>query len=216
MVTLILWIFQVFSQQTMKFKVSDVIISVSYPAVAFCTLAIISAPDNKVLMCLFSALCHECGHLVAMKLYGVSVKEISVSLGDIAINTDESANSFTADVIITLSGVAVNFILFILFLLVWFLSEAYLFRDLAVANLCIGFFNILPISSVDGGNLLLLVLERHCSLNVSQKVISAVTAVFLIPLLVAGFLMLFAAKNNFSLLFAALYLLYIFVSKEIR
>ena len=56
----------------MKFKVRKTYIFVSFPAVAFCALAILSAPDSKVFLCLLSAFCHECGHLLAMKRYGVS------------------------------------------------------------------------------------------------------------------------------------------------
>lgn len=200
----------------MKFKVGKTFVSVSYPAVAFCSLAIVSAPDSKVVLCLLSALFHECGHLSAMYFYRVSVKEISFNLGDVSINTDETVYGFRADVVVTLSGVAVNFLLALISGVVWLLFESSILLDFAVANLCIGFFNILPLSTLDGGNLLLILLQRHFSISTSEKILSVITAVFLAPLLIVGFLMLFAAKNNFSLLFAALYLIYIFVSKEIR
>ena len=199
----------------MKFKLGNTLFSVSYPAVAFCALALISAKDNKMLLCLMSAFLHECGHLVALKKCRVNIKSISLNLGDISINTDETPCSLAAEIFVNLSGVASNFFLAFISGAVWLLSRLDLFRDFSVANLCIGLFNALPLGSLDGGNLLKIFLEKRFSLLTAERIISVLTAVFLLPLFVFGLLILFASDNNFSLLFAALYLLYIFVSKEI-
>ncbi len=200
----------------MKFKIRDTAVYVSYPAVAFFALAILSAPDIKVYLCLLSAVCHELGHLLAMKKYGFSVRAVSINLGDISIRSENSPCIFKAELTITLAGVLINFMLSVLSVILWYISKLFFFRDFAVANLCIGCFNALPLSSLDGGNLLVIALERRYSLKTAEKILTIVTAVFLLPLLIIGFLVLFSAKNNFSLLFAALYLIYIFVSKEIR
>ncbi len=200
----------------MKFKLGETYIFVSYPAVAFCALSALSAPDSKVFLCLLAAFLHECGHLLAMKKCGVSVESISVNLGDIAINAANTTCTFKTDVFITLAGVLANLLFALLSGTIWLISSNVFFRDFAVASLCIGFFNILPLSSLDGGNVLCLLLERRFTLKTSENIVSVVTAIFLVPLLIIGFLILFVAENNFSMLFAALYLIYIFVSKEIR
>ena len=49
-----------------------------------------------------------------------------------------------------------------------------------------------------------------------NKIVDILTVIFLVPLSVSGFIFIFNSSYNFSLLFAALYLISTLVSKEYK
>lgn len=200
----------------MKAKVFGVSVCVSFPAIAFLALALICDKKGTVFLCLVSSFLHESGHITAMKLKGARLKSVAFNLGDVAINADCSNISYSADIFITLSGVAVNLILSLLSLTLWFMCKAEIFYNLCVVNLLIGVFNLLPVRFLDGGQLILLFLKKHFLPRFCEKVVDVLTVVFIVPIGIAGLIFIFNSSYNYSLLFAALYLICTLVSKEFK
>ena len=95
---------------------------------------------------------HEFGHLIAMKIKRERVSGITFYGGGIKISREKQSGS----VLVILGGVAVNFTLAAICL---FINDSYV-NIFGVINLVIGLFNMLPISCLDGKQLLDLMLLK--------------------------------------------------------
>lgn len=98
-----------------------------------------------------AALCHEVGHLAALRLFGMHVEGISFTCFGVEIQADTRYLSYGKEIFCTLAGPAVNLLLALIFARV---STDYL---LSGANLLQGIFNLLPVSGTDGSRALHLV-----------------------------------------------------------
>ena len=95
---------------------------------------------------------HECGHLIAARVLGVDIKNVTVQWKGICIV--RHCGPPLKNLFISLSGPLVNFIL----ILTWISSPLFGF-----ANLCFAFFNLIPIEGSDGARAL------ECWEQVQQK-----------------------------------------------
>lgn len=101
-------------------------------------------------------LLHEYGHVLGAKFYGINTRSVTMlPLGGIA-SLERMPKDSTQELVIALSGPAVNFILGIwslpFALLTWGLTDFFLM--FAVVNGVLLFFNLLPIFPMDGGRVL--------------------------------------------------------------
>lgn len=85
-----------------------------------------------------------------------------------------------------------------------------------MANLCTGLFNMLPVMSLDGGQLMYVILCRKFSEKSAEKIINITAVIILFPLTVLGFMLLLNSKYNFSLLFVCSYLIASLLCKNNR
>lgn len=183
-------------------------VDISYPSLALIALIVILNINTGYLLCFFSVLIHECGHLLAMKLCGLSPKGIKISLFNIVIaEKDRHCAKFFSDIAVTTAGPLAN--------IVTYLVTLPFNATFASVNLLIGLFNLLPAASLDGGQLLYLLLSKRFSSEKSAKIVDIVTLIATVPLFFIGILMLLNSRYNFSLLFLSLYLiLSIFIRKD--
>uniref|UniRef100_UPI0002DC4984 site-2 protease family protein n=1 Tax=Ruminococcus bromii TaxID=40518 RepID=UPI0002DC4984 len=87
---------------------------------------------------------------------------------------------------------------------------------IAMANLCTGLFNMLPVMSLDGGQLMYVILCRKFSEKSAERIINITAVIILFPLTVLGFMVLLNSKYNFSLLFVCAYLIASLLCKNNR
>jgi len=200
----------------MKAKFFGVDVYFSFPAVAFLTLAVLCDKRGTVLICLLSSFLHELGHIAVMKITGAKLKAVNFNLGDVAINADLSMLSYKAEFLVNIGGVAVNFMLSILAFLLYAMFKADFFRDLFISNILIGAFNFLPVRYLDGGQIILILLQKRFSVKLSETILNVLTVCFMLPVGICGLLFLFNSSYNYSLLFAVLYLICTLVSKEFK
>ena len=199
----------------MSFKFRHLCVEISFPLVALMTAVIIFDTSMSVMICFASVIAHETGHLLAMKHFGSYPQKIKLTLFDIAIiDCKKTTRSNKAELIITLAGVTVNFILVIIsYFLINIFQNPYIemFLD---TNFTLGLFNILPIDSLDGGQALFILLSMKFSPFTSMKILNIISFMILIPVAVMGFLVLLQSKYNFTLLLTALYLIAIILLKN--
>ena len=200
----------------MRFKLLSTEVIISYLLICLSAICIIMGILKEYICCLFAVIIHETGHLIPMYLYGYSPDKITITLFEISIfDKFREKRTFKENLIIIFSGPFANFICFIPFYLLYLFSNK-IFMPFAFANLSVCLFNLLPVMSLDGGQLLYLILSRHLSDRISEKIINAVTFIFLFPLAALGFLLLFSSKYNFSLLFICVYLIFSLVCRNNR
>ncbi len=170
---------------------------------------------NLMLVGMFSALLHELGHFFMMQIKGHRIEEVNIGFFTVDIvDRDRNFGSFTDKFLILISGSLFNFIICLIFFIFFYFTEFSTFKSVAYVNLFIGILNLLPISSLDGGQIFYNLVLRFFSIRTTDIICSCVSFVFLFPLSVIGFLTLFKSRYNFSLLFICLYLIYILLSRK--
>lgn len=119
----------------------------------------------SLLFCIF----HELGHLLLMFVFGIRINEIKFYGAGIKISADNlEALDISKRATVYLGGCITNF----LFAGFFFVIGS---QDLALTNLIIGCFNLLPISYFDGGKLLELILPKQ---KLARKAVSCVCSAF--------------------------------------
>ena len=115
---------------------------------ALLALSLLAGAGEVLPLVLVSALCHELGHLAALRLAGARVERIRLTAFGAEIRADTRRLSYPKEIACTLAGPAVNLLL-ALFFARWAVNYA-----AAGANLLLGCFNLLPIPALDGGRAL--------------------------------------------------------------
>lgn len=200
----------------MKFKIGKTDVSISFLMICLASLCIIMGVFQNFLLCAFAILIHETGHIITMHLFGYSPSKIVISLYEIQI-ADNSRQKRTnkQNFLIIFFGPFTNFVCFIICYLLYLFCNA-IFLPFAVANLSICVFNLLPVMSLDGGQMLYILLLKKHSETFAEKAVNVITFIFLFPLAAVGFLLLFNSEYNFSLLFVCIYILLSLVCKNNR
>ncbi len=103
---------------------------------------------EKTFVCvMLSALAHEMGHLFAMKISGSKVSNFTFGFFNFNIKYNKYKTSYKTDIFISFSGPFFNIAFGVLSLLLGY-------TELFYANMSLAFLNLLPIDSLDGGNIL--------------------------------------------------------------
>lgn len=190
----------------MRFKLFSIELYISYTLLCLAAVFIITDSFQSYLCCLCAVIIHETGHLVAMKYCACLPQKIKVSLFEVSIiGSNRQQKTLKENILIIFFGPFFNFICFILFYLLYLFCNP-VFKSLAYSNLCIGLFNSLPVMSLDGGQLLYVLLSCRLSEKNAEKCVNIITFIILFPLAALGFLVLFNSEYNFSLLFVCVYI----------
>lgn len=198
----------------MKFRVLKTEITISYLIICTASICIIAGIFDSFLYCLFAIIIHETGHIILMCIFGYAPEKIKISLFEISISDRKrQERSFIQNFLIIFFGPFANFICFILFYLLYLIGNDY-FLYFAAANFSVGLFNVLPVMSLDGGQLLYLILSRFFSDTVSQRIVNVITFIIIFPLATFGFILLFNSKYNFSLLIVCIYLVFSLICRN--
>lgn len=200
----------------MKFKILKTEITVSYLIICLAAVCIIVGVFEGFVWCFAAIIIHEAGHITLMCVFGCPPQKIKVSLFEISISDNKrNFRDFRQNLLIIFFGPFANFICFIIFFLLYLLNNDY-FLFPAAANLSVGTFNMLPVLSLDGGQLLYLILCRFFAESLSEKIVNTITVIILFPLAFFGFVLLFKSKYNFSLLIVCAYIVFSLVCRSNR
>ena len=107
-----------------------------------------------------SVLLHEMGHTYAAGRYGIRTRSITLHiLGGLA-SLEKEITDPNEEIVIALAGPAVNLVLLILFLPLYFLGVPG-GLEVCFINAIMGVFNLAPAYPMDGGRVLRAVLTKH-------------------------------------------------------
>lgn len=191
----------------MKLKIADVPVEISYTLICIAAICIILNIFEGLVWCALAVVIHESGHLLAMLKCGHAPERIKISAFEIKIfDSKRQSRSEKQNFFIIFSGPAVNFICFIPFYLLYLLGNEYVL-PFAISNLSVGMFNSLPVLSLDGGQLIYIILRQRVGADKAERIVDIITFITIFPLAALGFIVLFDSKYNFSLLFVCVYLI---------
>lgn len=184
----------------MTFRISKIDATVDFRFVALITLMLVLFPDSLAAVCFVLCVLHEAGHLSAMLICGKKAEKIRLDYFGMKIDTDRHFLPPLREALIAFAGPLVNIILGLCF----YLSGR---TDCMTVSLGLAFFNLLPITMLDGGHIISAFfpdsrLHRRLSLACS------------IVLLAVGIFIAACTKKNFSIVTVALYLLIGIISEK--
>lgn len=167
----------------------------------FCLLlAVVAWRDwmGAVSRLLLAVALHEGAHLFFLLLFGVKLQGITFSSVGIEVSRPADQLPRWKEAVVLIAGPGINLLLFFLFrtrLPGLRLMDRFFF----FANLMLGCFNLLPLPPLDGGNLLVLLLEKYLSPAKAAQVILVLGSGLLLLLLPAAVALLYY-KGNITLL----------------
>lgn len=188
---------------------------ISFFFVAFFTSAIFIDKSGGIAWGIVSTAIHELGHILVMIQQGSKPKKIKFSMFDINIVDYESeTRNYKNEIFLMLAGPLANF----LFAVIFYIAYAYSYNSSLLLplyeNFILGFFNLLPIVSLDGGKILFIILANKMDEHKAVKILDIISFIFILLIAMIGFYILLESKYNFSLLFVSCYLMAILLLKE--
>lgn len=119
---------------------------------AMTALLVLTDVSGYVTIGVYACVLHELGHLTAMALLDVPLREIRFCCGGIRLIGEKKLLPSGSELILLLSGPAMNLFCFAS---LYFLPAADVRVKLfAVISLLVGIFNLLPLDALDGGGIL--------------------------------------------------------------
>jgi stage IV sporulation protein FB len=162
-------------------------------------------PPALMAYALLPVAAHELGHLAALFVFGVKVREARLTAFGISLQKAEGGRALPAELGISLAGAAANLL---------FAAGLYLFAfqsmramTLVAANIAVAAFNLLPIGSLDGGEAARLLCGWFFKPKLAYTLSRAFSFLALVPLFAAAVFLLLRPERNFTLVVLCTYLL---------
>ncbi len=181
-------------------------LSLLFPATV---IVLMSFDDgNFILCCLLASFLHEAGHALAMLIVRDRPRRVTVGIFGICVERDRGCYlGYHSQALVSLAGPLVNVFCFTLF---WLLQQPIT----AVIHAGLALFNLLPVSSLDGGEALYALLCARMPEEKASRIARVVSLAVIFPLAIIGFWLLLSETHNFSLLVMSGYLLLLLFFKE--
>ncbi|MBO4432044.1 MAG: hypothetical protein J5852_00785 [Clostridia bacterium] len=189
----------------MKLRLFNTEIYISFLFAA--TVAFMLATDRTGMMLptLFAVLIHESGHLFSMWAGDCAPKEIRLILASVQI-IEGFPRSDALRVGIILGGPLANIAVGGAVFINYYLTGSSVSLRFALLNAVLALFNLLPVSGLDGGRLLCLILCRKKDLYSALRIVKNVSIVLAAAVFFFGVVLGLNGKLNISVFITALYL----------
>lgn len=191
----------------MIFNIFHVKVEITFWFVSLITFIIsLNAPSN-VLVTVISSLLHEMGHLLVMTSVGNKPQAVRFEItGMNIIRQPDLKISTKNEILIALGGPLVNFISFLISVIILCFYENENILTFGCINLILMIFNLLPIKRLDGGLALYYILSQKYE-NLTCSKILKITSVFFIALIyIWGIYAFLSSRYNISLIIIAIFL----------
>ncbi len=146
---------------------------------------------------------HELGHLITLYLLKQPPKNITLCIIGVNIKHNFLFEKPAYEAVVASAGPLANLITSLL--LVPFISYSFP-AALCAAGIVIGGFNLLPLSELDGGDILKSLLLIKFSLNQVNIITKTVNITVIVFISIIGVYLLFSPSKNPTMLIAAVYL----------
>lgn len=191
----------------MRLKIFGIKIEVTFFFVALIFFLLLSDTTGTVGLALPAALCHETGHIIAMKKENCAAESIVLSPIGASIVRKADPPTYKSERIVSFCGPLVNLLLCFISFLLWLVFEKQKLLLFCFINLFMGVFNLLPVASFDGSGILGSFLRERMSLERAETVSKRVSVCLLSFLLFLGLVFFCLPHKNPTLLITSLYMI---------
>jgi stage IV sporulation protein FB len=180
-------------------------VSASFWFFAVAALFAVACPPALMVYALVPVAVHELGHLAALMVFGVKIREARLTAFGIGLQKAEGGKALGAELAVSLAGAAAN-------VAVAAGTYFFAFRSvrammLVAANVAVAAFNLLPIGSLDGGEAARLLCGYFFKPGLAHALSRAFSFLALVPLFAAAVFLLLRPPRNFTLIVLCTYLL---------
>lgn len=197
----------------MRFKLFGTEIYISFLFASVITFMLLFDKTGVILPLLFAVFMHEIGHLFMMYLRESAPKRIKLIPASVQITKSFTSN-YKSDILISLSGPALNVFLFLVFYFNYKCHQNISTLYIALLNLIIGVFNLLPIKGLDGGTIFYCILCKYINVNKAELTLGVISFLGGMVLLLFAVLLTIRGKVNISLYIMGIYLLVTTIIKK--
>ncbi len=190
----------------MKVKLLGTEIYISFLFCAVISLMLAFDRTGLVIPTLFASFIHETGHLFMMWVTGCQPRSVRLIPASVQIVRGFPQKK-NGEIKIALAGPAVNLLLFCVLFFNYKIFGSKPVLSFAVLNLVVGIFNLLPVTGLDGGTVLIHLLSRDNNIARAVLTVKIITAVMCAAVFVFGVYLYLNGNFNLSVFIVALYLL---------
>ncbi len=190
----------------MSFKVNNVTINISFLFCIFVCFMVAFDKNGTVLLCFIFMLFHELSHIIAMIFCRVKIKKLYFEPFGIYIEKEEKSLNAKQDFLVLISGCFFNFAACFCFAVAFFALKNATFLKCALINFALCIFNALPIKNLDGGDVLLLLLNELKSVKNPLNTVKIISLICCFGLFVLGVIICAKVRFNPSLIIVSVYL----------
>lgn len=196
----------------MKFKLLGTEIYVSFLFAAIISIMLAFDKTGLALPTLIAVTSHELGHLSVMWMLESTPKSIRLIPASVQI-TRNFSYSYKNDILIALSGPAVNLLLFFVFYINYLTFKNYGVFCYAIINLIVCLFNMLPVMGLDGGTVLFSLIAKKVDVNRAMLTLRIITLFLASATLFLAITLTLRGKLNISVYIVAIYLFMSVIAK---
>lgn len=181
----------------LSFQLGKVRIYIWFSFFAVISLFLAIGQNPWGVWCISASILHELGHVAAFSVKRCPPLELHFEYSGIRLIPKRQVYPIRREFFFLISGSAVNFLCF---LALWLLR----LPVPAFFHLILGFFNLLPLQGLDGGQILQLLLDRKFGPQLGSSMSTIISWIVSFFLTIGGFL-LFCRTGNFTLLLIVIY-----------
>ncbi|MEG0770448.1 MAG: site-2 protease family protein [Clostridia bacterium] len=176
---------------------------------------VISDATLYIFPIILSAAAHEMGHILAIYLSKGKISKIHILPFGAQITIFNKENiSYKKEIIISASGVLVNFILLLISVFLNYYFDMQILLFMSFCNLSLMLINLVPIYPLDGGRILYAFLLLKLDIVKATLFSDILSLIFLVLLLSLGIYVFIVTGYNFSLLLIGVYLVFAYIVKS--
>ncbi len=190
----------------MEFKINGCKITVFPSFMIMICLVLLIDKTGIMLFSLLSALIHETGHIVFIILSKKKISKILFQIGGIIIDS-KGVTSYKNEFVIAIGGCLLNFIFFLISLLLFVKTNNELYMIFSATNLGLFLFNLMPIENLDGMDLLRIFLNKYFDFNKSKTLSKIISYSFIFISFLFSLFLILQYKIKPVILICLIYLL---------
>lgn len=197
-----------------EFNIFGIKFAVSVGFVGVICLMLYVDRVGLMLPTMLAVIFHEMGHLIALLIFKANPRRVELRVGAVAIIGNFPLTT-GSQLIMLAAGSGFNFILFGILYAVYSFCKASYFINFSLVTLVVGVLNLLPVTGLDGGEILNIFLLKIFKSNVANGLTFCISLFTVSLIILLGFNVLTDTESNISLIIFGIYLfLGILMSKK--
>lgn len=191
----------------MTFKLFGCKIYISLLFLTMITLLLMLDKTGLMLLGFAAVFLHELGHLCVMAATNNRPRLVILQPAGVTIKRSGAIISANNELKIAAAGCTANLFVAVIFLLIYSLLNSEAALMFSAANICVMSFNLLPISGLDGYDILLNLLSRKMHGGKAEKICRKISLILVFSALFCSFLLIITRQGSITLVICTLYLL---------
>ena len=187
-------------------KIFGITFGISIGFMSLLTFMLYVDKTGLMLPTFFATLLHEWGHILIILAFRCKIDKILFKVGSVAVEGNFVLPT-AKELLMLFAGPVINFFFFGIFYVLFVATSSTLCLNFGLVSLVVGTVNLLPIYGLDGGNILIIFLERFFGEKNTEQVSKVVGLICCSVIILFGIYLLVLQKKNPSLIIFGIYLL---------